>query len=77
MASPNYITNTSGKQIGVMLDIQSYKKLLQSAAELEELREYDGAREKAYAEIARGEFSTVDQLKKKLLKKKRQWILKR
>jgi hypothetical protein len=67
----NFVTDPSGKQIGVMLDLRSYQSLLQSTEELKELREYDRAREKVYAEIARGEFTTIEELKKELSKKKR------
>lgn len=36
-----YITDEQGNQIGVLLDIEEYRKLLQDSEELDAIRAYD------------------------------------
>ena len=40
-----FVTNTEGKKIGVLLTIKDYKKLLNSLEELDDIRSFDKARE--------------------------------
>jgi hypothetical protein len=39
-----YITNAKGKKVGVILDMEDYKKLLEDMEELESIRAYDAAK---------------------------------
>lgn len=39
-----YITNDKGEKVGVILDIEDYKKLLEELEELESIRAYDAAK---------------------------------
>ena len=39
-----YLTNSKGKQVGVLLDIRAYRKLLEQAEELDAIRVYDEAK---------------------------------
>lgn len=36
-----YITDEEGNQIGILLDIEEYRKLLQDSEELDAIRSYD------------------------------------
>jgi len=36
-----YITDEQGNQIGILLDIEEYRKLLQDSEELDAIRAYD------------------------------------
>ena len=40
----NYITNANGHQVGVVLNIREYRKLLKQVEELESIRAYDSAK---------------------------------
>ncbi len=42
--SENYITDAKGHQLGVVLNIKEYRKLIQQAEELECIRAYDAAK---------------------------------
>ena len=39
-----YITNGKGKKVGVILDMEDYKKLLEDMEELESIRAFDAAK---------------------------------
>ena len=40
-----YVINRRGKKVGVVLDIEDYKKMLADIEELESIRAYDGAKD--------------------------------
>ena len=40
----NFVIDDKGKQIGVILDIAKYRKLLEEIEELESIRAYDAAK---------------------------------
>jgi len=40
-----YVTNRRGKKVGVVLDIEDYKKMLADIEELESIRAYDAAKD--------------------------------
>ncbi len=40
----NFVIDDKGKQIGVILDIAEYRKLLEEIEELESIRAYDAAK---------------------------------
>ena len=39
-----YLTDAKGKQVGVVLDLRQYRKLLEQAEELDAIRAYDSAK---------------------------------
>ena len=43
-AKEQYLTDSKGKQVGIVLDIRQYRKLLQQAEELDAIRSYDTAK---------------------------------
>ncbi len=62
-AQPRYLVDDDGKQVAVLVDIEQYRALLESAEELDEIRAYDAAKasgdesipfEQAVAEIEQG-----------------------
>jgi hypothetical protein len=40
-----YVTNRRGQKVGVVLDIEDYKKMLADIEELESIRAYDAAKD--------------------------------
>lgn len=49
-----FVTDTSGKRVGVLLDVATYDRLRQAEEELSDIRAYDTARPKVQAEVAAG-----------------------
>jgi hypothetical protein len=47
-----YVTNRRGKKVGVVLDIEDYKKMLADIEELESIRAYDAAKDSGDETIA-------------------------
>jgi hypothetical protein len=45
--------------VGVMLDLDTYERLCQAEAELNDIRDYDDAKPQVDAEVKAGEFSTL------------------
>lgn len=43
-APPRYVTDSAGKRVAVILDLEQYEQLLDAAEELEDLRAYDEAK---------------------------------
>ena len=58
----NYVVDEHGNNIGVLLDIKEYNKLLEELEELESLRAYDAA--KASGEEAIPFDQAVDEIEK-------------
>jgi hypothetical protein len=44
LATESYVVDGKGERIGVILDIASYRKLLEELEELESIRAYDAAK---------------------------------
>lgn len=44
MPAERYVVDEDGRRIGVILDIEEYRKLLEEAEELESIRAYDAAK---------------------------------
>ena len=59
--TPQFITDATGKQVGVLLNLKSYRRMREAEEELADIRAYDAARPKALAEFAAGDFVTLDQ----------------
>jgi hypothetical protein len=54
-----FVTDAEGKCVGVMLDLDTYERLCQAEAELNDIRDYDDAKPQVDAEVKAGEFSTL------------------
>lgn len=49
-----FVTDASGKRLGVLLDVATYDRLREAEEELSDIRAYDTARPKVQAEVAAG-----------------------
>jgi hypothetical protein len=56
-----FLTDTKGRRVAVLLDVKSYMRLSEAAEELADIRAYDKARPRVAAEIKRGHFVTLAQ----------------
>jgi len=54
-----FLTDAKGKRTGVVLDLQTYERLLEAEEELADMHAYDSARDRAHSEITAGQFSTL------------------
>jgi len=59
LESPQFVTDAKGRQVGVLLNLKAYKRLLEAQEELEDIAAYDAARPKVMAELAKGDFMTI------------------
>lgn len=55
-----FLTDAKGKRTGVLLDLATYERLREAADELSDIRAYDALHDRAHAEIAAGQFETLD-----------------
>lgn len=62
--------NEHGKKIGAIIDIKTYRKMINDLDEYLSIKEYRTAKNKTEKEIARGEFVTLKEFKRKFSKKK-------
>ena len=64
-----FVTNSLGRRIAVLIDMKSYTRLKEAAEELADIRAYDEARPRALAEVKRGQFVTLaEHLKSKAVR---------
>ncbi len=56
-----FVTNSVGKRVAVLLDLKSYARLKEAAEDLADIRAYDKARPRAIAEVKRGQSVTLAQ----------------
>lgn len=54
-----FVTDTDGNRVGVLLDLKTYGRLCGAEEELEDIRAYDVARPKVQADLKAGRFSTL------------------
>jgi hypothetical protein len=59
LESPQFITDAKGKQLGVVLDLKTYRRMVEAEEELGDIRAYDAARPKVAAELAAGRSATL------------------
>ena len=59
-----FIVDTSGHRVGVVLDLPTYDRLREAEEELDDIRAYDAAASRVKAEIARGDFITLADYRK-------------
>jgi len=56
-----FIVNASGQPVGVVLDLPTYERLREAAEDSADLRAYRAAKSRVTAEMARGEFVTLEE----------------
>ena len=54
-----FLTDAKGKRTGVLLDLQTYEHLRAAEEELADIRDYDALHDRAHAEIAAGQLTTL------------------
>ena len=54
-----FVTDSKGKRVGVLLDIKTYDRLREAEEELADVRAYDAAKPKVVADVKAGRFSTL------------------
>ncbi len=59
LSAPQFVTDAKGRQVGVLLNLKAYQRLLEAQEELEDIAAYDAARPKVMAELAKGDFMTI------------------
>ena len=59
-----FVVNSSGQRVGVLLDLPTYERLREAEDELDDIQAYDAAAPRVKAEIARGDFITLTDYKK-------------
>ena len=65
-----FVTDGSGRRVGVILDLKAYQRLRDAEEELADIETYDAARPRVQAEIASGEFATLAVYHKKRSRKR-------
>jgi hypothetical protein len=56
-----FIVDASGQTVGVVLDLRTYERLRGAAEDKADLRAYRAAKSRVAAEMARGEFATLEE----------------
>ena len=59
-----FIVDTSGQRVGVLLDLPTYDRLREAEEELDDIRAYDAAAPRVRVEIAKGDFITLADYRK-------------
>lgn len=59
-----FVLDDKGKRVGVILDLPTYEQLLDWKEELEDIRDFDETAAQALAEYRRGEYVTLQKLKR-------------
>ena len=62
--APQFVTDSKGRRIGVMLDLKSYDKLLAAAEDAADLKTYRRAKPRVDAEILKGDFVSLAELRR-------------
>ncbi len=60
-----YVVDSDGKRTAVLLDIATFKRLIEAEEELEDIRAYDEVKEKVNTELQAGESVTLEDYKTK------------
>ena len=54
-----FLTDANGKRTGVVLDLKTYEQLREAEEELGDIHAYDALHDRAHAEIAAGQSTTL------------------
>ena len=60
-----FVVDTSGQRVGVLLDLPTYERLREAADDNTDVRSYRAARRRVAGEIARGEYATLADYRRK------------
>ena len=66
-----FIVDATGQRVGVVLDLPTYKRLREAAEDNADLRAYRAAKSRAAAEIAQGEFATLEEYRARRSRRRR------
>ena len=58
-----FVTDSRGKKIGVILDLETYRRLLEAEEDLADIEAYDKAAPAVHVSVAKGDFITLSELK--------------
>lgn len=64
-----FIVDTSGQRVGVVLDLPTYEQLREAAEDNLDVRAYRAAKPRVAGEIARGEYATLADYRAKRARK--------
>ena len=54
-----FVTDASGRRVGVLLDVKTYDRLREAEEELADIRAYDTVRPRVQAEVEAGKFLSL------------------
>jgi PHD/YefM family antitoxin component YafN of YafNO toxin-antitoxin module len=54
-----FLTDSKGRRTGVLLDLKTYEHLREAEEELSDIRTYDALHDRAHAEVATGQYTTL------------------
>ncbi len=60
-----FVVDSKGNRIAVLLDIRAYEKLIEALEELEDIRAYDKTKHRVESEIRDGNYITLEEYKAK------------
>jgi hypothetical protein len=66
----HFVVDGSGQRVAVVLDIGSYQKLIDAAEDNADLRAYKAAKPTIDAQMARGDFTTIEEFRGKRSRRK-------
>ena len=66
-----YIVDTSGQRVGVVLDLPTYEQLREAAEDNADIRSYRAAKSRVAGEIACGDFVTLAEYRAKRSRKRK------
>ena len=71
LKAEQFITDASGKRVGVLLDLRAYERLREAKEDLADIRAYDTAQPTARAEIASSQFVTLAEYRARRARKRK------
>lgn len=64
-----FVTDMRGRKIAVILDLETYRRLLEAEEDLADIEAYDKAAPAVHASIGKGDFITLAEFKEKRRKR--------
>ncbi len=66
-----FITDTRGRRVGVILDLKAYEVLREAQEDLADIEAYDAKHARAAAEVARGQFTNLADYRRRPSRRKK------
>ena len=66
-----YVVDQKGRRVGILLDVKTYEKLLESEEELKDIRAFDEAKNTVKLEVREGKAVTLQEYLRKRKRKAR------